>query len=305
MSYLDFTVFHVGGKGGIGDGTKVLKLCKNKPNNAELYIFEADLSDEGDLAKNDKYIQKMKQKNGFDTKILQYCVSDHNGVENFYINRDRASSSMFKMAPEMETYNWPPMTNPMWKDHCSVDETREVKVSTFDFIYENDLSIIPDVLSMDAQGSELDIMNGASKIFEGDPLSVITEVEFREIYDKQPLFSDQDSFLRDKGFIFANFFHVQEWFPGPPIGNPFFTVGEVVFLKDYRYLANKYENDVDTLIPLIFKLAAISNALGFSSYAYRVLDHIAHCNSEAYKSFVHDSVDEIVIRTSNFYKDNK
>jgi FkbM family methyltransferase len=302
MDYLDFVVFHVGGKGGIGKPSRIFKLCKKRPNVAKLYVFEADLSDKSDVEENKAYIEKMKRKYHCDAKILQYCVSDHNGVENFYINRDRWSSSLFKMAPEMETYNWPPMEEPMWKEHCITDEVREIKVTTFDEICKNDLDVSPDFLSMDAQGSEKAIMDGAKTLFDKDILGVATETEFREIYDKQPLFSDQDSFLREHGFIFANFIDTQEWFPGPPVGRPFFTVGEVIYLKDYMYMVKKYKEDLDILIPLIIKLASISEILGFPSYSYLVMDYMFKNYNKECSLFVDNSVDEVVLDMKRLYR---
>ncbi len=305
MSLLNFTVFHVGGRGGIGEANRVLQLSRNKKNKFKLYVFEADLNDESSDEENKKFIRKVKKRNDVDAEVLEYCIHDHNGEEDFYINVDPRSSSLFKMSPGIVNYSFPKMGEPMWKNHGAVDEIKKVKVSTFDSIRENGLDVVPDLLSMDAQGSELSIMKGSSHIFDNDCLAVCTEVEFREIYKKQPLFSDQDSFLRKNGFIFANFHTVQEWFPSKlMIGKPFYTVGEVTFLKDYVYLMDKYKNDLETLIPLMFKLAVISKALFYTSYTFIVLDSLYEMNTKAYKLFVKNSSDKIVIDVDKFYKEN-
>lgn len=57
-----------------------------------------------------------------------------------------------------------------------------------------------DAIKLDTQGSELDILRGATEILKTVSLIDI-EVEFNELYDGQPLFCDVDRFLRDHGFV--------------------------------------------------------------------------------------------------------
>lgn len=55
-------------------------------------------------------------------------------------------------------------------------------------------------IKLDTQGSELEILQGASQALESCSL-VDIEVEFNPIYEGQALFSDVDSFLRHRGFV--------------------------------------------------------------------------------------------------------
>jgi FkbM family methyltransferase len=57
-----------------------------------------------------------------------------------------------------------------------------------------------DLVKLDTQGSELDVLRGATRILER-VLVVQTEVEFNRMYEGQPLFGDIDRFLRDRGFV--------------------------------------------------------------------------------------------------------
>jgi FkbM family methyltransferase len=58
----------------------------------------------------------------------------------------------------------------------------------------------PDVLKVDTQGTELDVLRGAGQLLEY-ALAVDVEVGFVQQYLGQPLFSDVDLFMRQKGFI--------------------------------------------------------------------------------------------------------
>lgn len=58
-----------------------------------------------------------------------------------------------------------------------------------------------DFLKLDVQGAELDVLKGGVKTLE-DTMIVLSEVEFVELYEEQPLFGDISSFMRDHGFMF-------------------------------------------------------------------------------------------------------
>ncbi len=62
-----------------------------------------------------------------------------------------------------------------------------------------------DFLKMDIQGAELMVLRNAENRLR-DALVVQTEVEFMEMYVDQPLFSDIDLFMRERGFVFHRFF---------------------------------------------------------------------------------------------------
>jgi FkbM family methyltransferase len=58
----------------------------------------------------------------------------------------------------------------------------------------------PDFLKLDVQGAELDILHGAALTLQSVKM-IELEVAFNQQYIGQPLFSDLDSFLRDRGFL--------------------------------------------------------------------------------------------------------
>ena len=61
-----------------------------------------------------------------------------------------------------------------------------------------------DYIKIDVQGAEVDVFRGAPKTLAKATL-IQTEVEFIELYEGQPLFTDVDRILRAAGFQFHTF----------------------------------------------------------------------------------------------------
>lgn len=84
----------------------------------------------------------------------------------------------------------------------------------------------PDFLKLDTQGSELDILQGATKTLQLC-LGVEAEVEFREMYETQPLFGDLANYLSKNGFEFIDFVAFGKWERSRPDGLRTF-LGELI-----------------------------------------------------------------------------
>ncbi len=61
-----------------------------------------------------------------------------------------------------------------------------------------------DMIKIDIQGAELDVFRGCQNTLKATSF-IVSEVEFAEIYENQPLFSDVDKFLRSKEMYFYKF----------------------------------------------------------------------------------------------------
>ena len=86
-------------------------------------------------------------------------------------------------------------------------DTAEVStVSIDDFTSQAGIDRI-DFVKIDIQGAELDAFHGGSRSL-GGCLAIVTEVEFLELYENQPLFGDVDRELRNQGFMFHKFLGV-------------------------------------------------------------------------------------------------
>lgn len=64
-----------------------------------------------------------------------------------------------------------------------------------------------DVLKLDLQGYELEALKGLGEKLR-DVRTILSEVEFVPLYDRQPLFADVDAFLRAAGFRLFHLYHV-------------------------------------------------------------------------------------------------
>lgn len=90
-----------------------------------------------------------------------------------------------------------------------------------------------DFMKLDTQGSELDILKGASGVL-ALVQGIEVEVEFAPIYQGQPLFRDVDAFLASNGFTLYKLRRVH-WVRRGYAGDPRGTAGQVMF-ADALYL---------------------------------------------------------------------
>jgi len=81
-----------------------------------------------------------------------------------------------------------------------VNATTEVTVTTLDDWLAGEPIERVDVMKIDTQGSELAVLTGAREALRS-VRAIEVEVEFNELYDDIPLFSDIDRYLRQAGFV--------------------------------------------------------------------------------------------------------
>jgi Methyltransferase FkbM domain len=83
---------------------------------------------------------------------------------------------------------------------------RTVELETLDGWCEFSGTVF-DALKLDVQGSELDVLTGATAQLER-VVALELEVELNPIYAGQPLFGDVDRFLRDRGLTLSRLGHL-------------------------------------------------------------------------------------------------
>ena len=265
-----FVVYHVGGgDGAIGPSGCILRSL---PGHVLLVVFEirADNSEPVVLSSNALTGAPMVSVNrGVDTK---------RATRPFYINKFPLSSSLLKSAPiaRDEDPGYPFVHR--WSQNTELDREVSVPVSPIDEIIEEFKLPLPDFLSIDAQGAELNILTGAKRALSQTIMGAISEVEFSEIYARQPLFDDQMSLYSRHGMRLVEIYNPQRWHPGPRMpGQAFLTVGEALFIKYAHAFEEGEERPARAFVELkdmsgmqLLKLMAVAHSFNMLSYVTKL-----------------------------------
>lgn len=101
----------------------------------------------------------------------------------------------------------PPKPSVLDKFHVLGEVTALVATHPVQTKALDDIPKITDVdyIKIDIQGAELQAFAGGERIL-AETMVIHTEVEFIEMYEGQPMFSDVDLYLRERGFHFVKYF---------------------------------------------------------------------------------------------------
>lgn len=211
--------------------------------------------------------------------LVPKCIggADLSNVE-FFVTQASSASSLLRQSGAAESYTLvlPDGRIQVWGHHAKTRKTMTLDLSALQSLIDSGQVPPIDFLSIDAQGAELPILKGAMPTLGKETLGVLCEVEFAELYDKQPLFSDTEAFLRGLGFRVCEIYYKQymNTTPLPPSleGRGFLTAGEALFLRNASSLEASPGRGPpdDPSLPAIrlLKLAAV--ALVFDQLDYSI-----------------------------------
>lgn len=122
---------------------------------------------------------------------VNLAVSDKNGEVNMNQCEFSPSSSLLSMA-QLHRDEWP---------HSTLHKNVLVRlVRLDDWISDNGIEVgRGTLLKVDVQGHELSVLKGGAETIRNVGLAVI-EVEFYELYEQQPLFSEIHAMMKSLGF---------------------------------------------------------------------------------------------------------
>jgi len=267
---LDIVVYHVGGDDGAGPIGALFEIIPN----AVLVTFEIrDNANPLTVTGGDKNQQiRIKVNRG---------VDDGGGTKEFYVTKHPKSSSLFKPAAmaQSEDPGYPHCRT--WDENTEIIETLNVETSSLAQIINEFGLPAPDIISSDAQGAELRILNGAGTYLE-NALALVTEVEFSEVYHRQPLFDDQMAFLTPKGFRLVTVLNSQVWHPIARMpGTGFLTVGEALWVKYFHAFAEGEARPARGVADIrsastitLLKMCLIAMGFRMISYAVKIAKYI-------------------------------
>lgn len=204
-----------------------------------------------------------------DHLFYPFALGNENGNCLLYITQYPGCSSIYKPNTDL-------MANYIECEHYyDVVDIKQVTIKKLDdflpTINVNDV----DFLELDTQGSELDILQGSIKFLTNNVLGLKVEVEFIEMYKKQPLFDSVNNYLLDKGFLLfdiRNYYLHRKKMRENIQSKGQLCWGQAYYLRDYSFFLNS--SDITKLIKLIH----LSSALQFHDYAIEIYYQLSGSN---------------------------
>lgn len=138
-----------------------------------------------------KEFQKLAANKSGNSTVLPYALSDETKARTLHVTRSPGCSSLYE--PNHELLSRFPEA-----ERFDVLEKVPVDTTTIDALaQEKGLLADLDFIKLDVQGGELDIIKGGLSFLKNNLIGLESEVEFLEMYKKQPLFSEVDRFVRE------------------------------------------------------------------------------------------------------------
>src|SRR5262245_11717796 len=224
--------------------------------------------------------------------VLPHCLGLEDRAGKLYITNNPYASSNLKPNPEYDTYYCEVTLageidgisvqdaryDAVYGNENKVVEVRDVMIHALDTLVRNGRvpgNLMPDFLSLDTQGSELDILRGAEATLHDHCVALATEIEFHPMYEGQALFSGIFDFALSHGFYFVGFTYLQEISPKRmPIGaraKGFLAFGDALFLRRIDSVKSIARSSDEQHLMLL-KLAFIALNFGYLEYALLVLE---------------------------------
>lgn len=266
MNDKKLAVHHIGGRFGNGG----LPLLKRFEKDFQRVFYDADAD----------CIGQIKEKfNGSASEIhvLPYCVGRSEGRTRFNITYDPTSSSVFRLNPDYKSFYFFSYNHDfIASDSLHIMEEREVDVVTADGLLEKASDVLPpDFLSMDVQGAEYGILEGARDALNKNVLGLLIETAFHPLYKDQKMFCDVSRFLSDRGFYFVKFLRFMEYSPHRAHigfrGEGFQIFADALFLRKTESIGDSTENDL-VMHTMLRKLAFISIIFNQFEYGLQCLE---------------------------------
>lgn len=219
--------------------------------------------------------------------VLPFALSDKKKSSLLNLTKNKGCSSLYE--PNESFLNQFPNVK-----RFKVQEKQVVELTTLDKLYKEKI-IELDFLKIDVQGAELDILRGGFDVINEKAIGIQLEVEFKELYKSQPLFSEVDSYIREKHKLIL--FDIRKVFwkynEGLNIGSSKGQLiwGDVLYFRDPYDFPNwleKFSSEEATNKTIMACL--MSQIYGYHDYALCVL------NQKKLKKIIGKEINDILIK---------
>ncbi|PSB32071.1 hypothetical protein C7B69_07390 [filamentous cyanobacterium Phorm 46] len=233
--------------------------------NLTIYGFDADAE-----ACNEANADLEARQVNWTEKHIPLALSNTEGKTILYVTKYPGCSSLY---PPSEEYIKRFSGN---SELIELKSTVDLSTTTLEkFCKAEDIKEI-DFLHLDVQGAELKVLQGSDGILNNSVLGLVTEVEFTELYAGQPLFSDVDIYLRNRGLTLFDFGHMQRDMRReiPVISNS--HPGALIW-SDAFYFRDLMRSNLDTSLKTpekLLKLACLADVMKFPDYALEILEYL-------------------------------
>ncbi len=252
-----------------------------------LYEADSECVDEMNLNSNTPQADLLGERH-----LFPYCLGRLKGTGRLNITANTYASSMLSPDSDFlknyycEIQIGPAHYDVTYDDMLQVIKQVDVEVHTLDQLFAEDklpARLRPDVLSLDTQGLEHDIMQGAERVIRDGVLAIVSEVEIASMYQGQPLLGDVLQLMNTYGFHFAGFTNLHEISQyRAPIGlrgKAFPGFGDALFLRKIDTF-NAIGLSTSELFLKATKLAFVSLVFGHIEYALKALNLAASLRTE-------------------------
>lgn len=201
-------------------------------------------------------------------RLVPTALSGASGTRTLHIPVAPQSASLLEHDARVgEAYGYQAM--------FTVDRTADVTTTTLDEALERYAIPSPHYLKLDIEGIELEVLSSAPRAVEA-ALVVKTEVSFLEMRKRQPLATDVDLFLRDRGFRLVDLVAPTHWRRNSHVGHPQLDARGVPYSRGELAQGDfLYFKEPDASGPLglqrTLQAATLAMAHGFFDYAGALL----------------------------------
>ncbi len=169
--------------------------------------------------------------------------------KTFRITKSQRCSSIYEPNYEfLKKYKDP--------ERFQIKEEIKMNCNTLDNIIEKDTESY--FMKLDTQGSEYEILKGGKNVINNS-IGFEIEIEFKEMYLNQPLFSEVNQFLLSNNFILLDFLNLCKWERDNHRNFGEIIFGDVLYLKSPEYILENTdlsnEEDYANLIRYVIILA--------------------------------------------------